>query len=61
MSNENLKTTFTKFLRPINPILVKNYNVGSNLKIGHFWPNMVVWFTDYNDKVITDKNAVYGY
>ena len=42
-SNERLKNLFklgacTKFLRPIKPFLVKNYNFGNNLKIGHIWP-----------------------
>ena len=41
-------------------MLVKNYNFSSNLKIGHFWPNIVIWFTDYNGKRITDKKMVYG-
>ena len=27
----------------------------SILKIVHFWPNIVIWFIDYNGKRITDK------
>ena len=45
----------TKFLRPIKLILAKNYNFGSHLKIFHFWPNIVIWFTDHNGKRVTDK------
>ena len=41
-------------MRPIKPILVKNYNFGSHLKNGYFWPNMAIWFTD---KRITDKKC----
>ena len=43
-------------MRLIKPILVNNYNFG-NLKIGHFCPNMAIWFTDYNGKGITDKKC----
>ena len=37
------------------PLLFKNYNLGSNLKVVSFWPNIVIWFADYNGKRIIDK------
>ena len=62
IENRRVKNFFklracTKFLRPIQPTLVKNYNFGSNFKIGNFWPNMAIWFADYNGKRITDKKC----
>ena len=43
------------FSRPIKPIYVKNYNFGSNLKIGHFQPKMTIWLIGYSDEKIKNK------
>ena len=55
MKNFRKLKTFTKLLEHIRPNLIKNYNYDNNVKLGHFWPYMDIWFTDCNGKRITDK------
>ena len=42
-------------MRSIRLIFVKNHDISSNLKIGHFGPKMNIWFIGYSDERIGDK------
>ena len=56
MSKKLLETwNFTKFLRSIELIFIKNYNLSSNLKIGYCGPKTAVWMIGYSDERISDK------